>query len=391
MNGSDPTKATRITTKRKKYIKTFPYPVVQGFPTYESDYSSMRNGYGVTVEPENLGGSMYETRKLKPAKDTMKTLGYISGSTAVSSTGEKTGPFAVSASAPDLKKAGAKKKKKENKNEGVMKTLISSYPYPPVKGYPTYDTDYKMLGLAFEKNQKDNAEWKAEVEAQSPTRKEGKNGVMKTVISSYPYPPVAGYPTYEIDSQLLGRKKNTETGLVDPPQTREEQRELPPKVRIDKVDLGYADKPKVGTLDGLFFVGSNHNKVKSPVKFKHRISAVYDNINGYSSADWKTGNAQFGEVMKPTQLHDKRHGVPSLKNMLYLEDHPHWKTRPKMIPGTGNFPPNSFETPKSTQQDLGAFYNEEYKLPEEYKFWSKGLRVKWNHIAVLHAFGRVRA
>ena len=40
-------KGTKIQAKKAKYIKTFPYPVVQGFPTYETDYGSVLGRWGI--------------------------------------------------------------------------------------------------------------------------------------------------------------------------------------------------------------------------------------------------------------------------------------------------------------------------------------------------------
>lgn len=215
--------------------------------------------------------------------------------------------------------------------EGDEKRLINTFPYPVVKGIPTYDTDYGGLGQ--------------------------KSMSMGDILGIEEQTRAA-----TADAIALGRGGKPK---------RKKRPKIQNGIALKKLDDGTVVHPpplsrstSVGDLGEISFVGPNFYKT-SPQRLAQfvkgkRLSMCWDNVSSFGSDCWTTTNAEFGSVNEPSVLHQKRAGSVSFEKSRFLPHHPHWQDRPYK-------PGKYIKCPKSTYADLGSYYVDGYKLPAEYQ------------------------
>jgi len=226
---------------------------------------------------------------------------------------------------------------KSGKSEKKDKTLIGTFPYPVVKGLPTYESDYGNYGqrpitreqiVQTEEQEMDKTRRRAQTADPSARRK-----ALKKFHTSH-----MAVPKLKL--------KAAADGSVIP---------RPPLSRSTSVD----------DLGEISFVGPNFNKCSEirALNFKKgvRLSKCWDNVSTFGSDVWTTTGAEIGSVVKPSVLKQKRAGLISFELLRFLPNHPHWQDRPYK-------PGQYIKCPKSTYSDLGSYYVDGHKLPPEYQY-----------------------
>eukprot|EP00391_Amoebophrya_sp_Ameob2_P012113 CAMPEP_0178992480 /NCGR_PEP_ID=MMETSP0795-20121207/6137_1 /TAXON_ID=88552 /ORGANISM="Amoebophrya sp., Strain Ameob2" /LENGTH=241 /DNA_ID=CAMNT_0020684365 /DNA_START=114 /DNA_END=839 /DNA_ORIENTATION=- len=209
---------------------------------------------------------------------------------------------------------------------------IGTYPYVVVKGVPTYETDYQGFGqkqMTFDKIQRVEDDQIAAESARTQRLRQKAKPKERRDLAVY-----------------TGRPKRTANGEIV---------ERPPLSRSTSVQ----------NLGEISFTGINFKKPSAMTlaNFKKgkRLSMCWDNVASYGSDCWVTTNGDFGSVVQPSVLKQKRFGSKSFENSRFLPDHPHWKDRPYK-------PGEYIKCPRSTYSDLGSFYVDGYRLPPEYQY-----------------------
>lgn len=72
---------------------------------------------------------------------------------------------------------------------------------------------------------------------------------------------------------------------------------------------------------------------------------------------WSSTSSEYGSLM-PTLKGEPRKAFPAFLSMMLLPHHPHWKNRPDRAEAAKSF--------RSTYSDLGSFYNNTGRLPDEF-------------------------
>lgn len=211
----------------------------------------------------------------------------------------------------------------------------------------------------------------------------------KVLIKTYPYPVVKGIPTYQTDYSAFGTPMLTEEEVqrlekgVSLPKLDKTRNSSPKNPRAQKEKKTADGKPvkrpplsratSVGDLEEVYFQGPNFNgQLAHRKKYRKkglRLSKCYDNVASFGGSSWQTNNANYGSVVKPSVLHQKRSGLISFELLRFLPDHPHWKDRPFIPDENGHI---QSKTQKSTYMDLGSYYINGKHLPTEFRYCQAG-------------------